>query len=276
CGPSSVSTVCPGGSRPWRSPRSPGRTAGTCSASRTTSSTTRTSPTPGSTAPSACSSRWPWACRTCCTTTTTSTTTGATATPRAPPGPRGDGPSSPRHSADDQPEPFWRYCLLSFWRVEVTAVLQVVWRHGWRHVVQLAVETLVLAAFWLWMLLADWRFFAFFYLPSYYLGWVLSYAEGYLEHYRCQPGNPYANSASPYHRLYNFLWFNNGYHQEHHWDPKVHWTKMHELHERLRPRLMANHTRMLRGPHMTALIEDWLTARRQKSQPAPEVPERRA
>ena len=45
----------------------------------------------------------------------------------------------------------------------------------------------------------------------------------------------------------------------------------------LRPQLEANQTRVLRGPHMTALIEDWWQARRQKAQPAPaEEPPRRA
>jgi fatty acid desaturase len=196
---------------------------------------------------------------------------------KGPDGSTRDWSSIYRHSSDDKPEPFWRYCLLSFWRVEVSEVLRVVYRHGWRHMVQLAVETLVLAAFWLWMLLADWRFFAFFYLPSYYLGWMLSYAEGYLEHYHCQPGNPFANSVSSYNWMYNFLWFNNGYHQEHHWDPKVHWTKMKGLHEQIRPQMLANHTRMLRGPHLTAFLEDWLTGYREPERTAPaEAPERRA
>ena len=63
----------------------------------------------------------------------------------------------------------------------------------------------------------------------------------------------------PHNWLYNFLWFNNGYHQEHHWDPKNHWTRMRELHERFRPQLEANGTRVLRGPNITGLIEDYLT-----------------
>jgi fatty acid desaturase len=71
------------------------------------------------------------------------------------------------------------------------------------------------------------------------------------------PGNDYANSVSSYNRLYNFLWFNNGYHQEHHWDPKMHWTRMKQLHEQIKPELINNHTRTLKGPHFTALIEDW-------------------
>ena len=136
-------------------------------------------------------------------------------------------------------------------------MVQTVARHGRRQVIQLVVESVVLATFWTAMLLINWRYVLCFYLPSYYLGWVLSYAEGYLEHYGCQPGNPFANSVSSYHRLYNLLWFNNGYHQEHHWDPKCHWTRMKDLHARIRPQLLANGTRILRGPHLTALIEDW-------------------
>ena len=116
----------------------------------------------------------------------------------------------------------------------------------------------MLVAFWALMAWVDWRYFVYFYLPSYYLGWVLSYAEGYLEHFGGQPGNPFANSVSSYNRLYNLLWFNNGFHQEHHWDPKVHWTHMGDLHHQIRPQLAANRTRVLRGPHMTGLMEDAL------------------
>ncbi len=52
-----------------------------------------------------------------------------------------------RHSKDDKPEPFWRYVLLSYWRVEVGPLLKVVWRHGWKEVAQAVVETLALATF---------------------------------------------------------------------------------------------------------------------------------
>src|SRR5262249_6281765 len=165
-----------------------------------------------------------------------------------------------RHSPDDKPESFWRYVFVSFFRVEVMPVLRVAMRH--RHLPQVAAESLALGAFWGTMAVFNWRYLVFFYLPSYYLGWALSYAEGYLEHYGCQPGNQYANSASSYNWLYNFLWFNNGYHQEHHWDPKMHWTQMRELHERIKPQLIANRTRTLRGPHLTALLEDWLAGRK--------------
>jgi fatty acid desaturase len=176
---------------------------------------------------------------------------------KGPDGTTRDWSSIYRYGKGDAPESFWRYTFVSFFRVEITPVIRVCIRHGRTHILQTIVETLVLGAFWILMLAVNWRYFAFFYLPSFYIGWLLSYAEGYLEHYGAQPGNPFANSVSSYHRLYNLLWFNNGYHQEHHWDPKMHWTKMKPLSERVRPYLEANRTRILRGPHITGLIEDY-------------------
>ena len=75
---------------------------------------------------------------------------------------------------------------------------------------------------------------------------------------------------SSYHRLYNLLWFNNGYHQEHHWDPKWHWTQMPQLHERIKGEMERNHTRTLRGPHMTAFLEDWWLGRSPMAPPRTE------
>jgi fatty acid desaturase len=185
---------------------------------------------------------------------------------KGPDGTTKDWSSIYRYGAHDRPESFWKYVFISFFRVEVAPVVKVAARN--HHLPQLALETVALTAFWSAMLVVDWRYFVVFYLPSYYLGWVLSYAEGYLEHFRAQPGNQFANSVSSYNLLYNFLWFNNGYHQEHHWDPKMHWTKMRQLHEHLKPQLTANHTRILRGPHFTALIEDWFSDRFAKRQAA--------
>jgi fatty acid desaturase len=178
---------------------------------------------------------------------------------KGPDGTTRDWSSIYRYGKGGQPESFWRYCLLSFFRVEVGPVVRVTARH--HQLPQLAIESLALGGMWLAMLLVDWRYLVLFYLPSYYLGWVLSYAEGYLEHYGATPGNPLANSVSSYNWLYNLFWFNNGYHQEHHWDPKVHWTKMRQLHRGLQEQLHSNNTRTLRGPHMTAFLEDWLRGR---------------
>jgi fatty acid desaturase len=196
---------------------------------------------------------------------------------KGPDGTTKDWSSIYRYGKGDAPEAFWKYCLVSFFRVEVGPVVRTVARHGRGKLVQCGVETVVLGAFWVAMAWVNWRYFVCFYLPSYYLGWVLSYAEGYLEHFGAQPGNPFANSVSSYNRLYNFLWFNNGYHQEHHWDPKKHWTRMRELHQQIRPQLAANHTRTLRGPHITALLEDfWNRLRHGRQGPGDVQPTRTA
>lgn len=184
---------------------------------------------------------------------------------RAPDGSTRDWSSTYRYGKDDRPEAFWRYCLMGFFRVEIGAVVRTALKHGRGHVVQMTVETLALGGFWMALACVNWRYFLCFYLPSYYLGWTLSYAEGYLEHHATQPENPFANSVSSYNRLYNFFWFNNGYHQEHHWDPKVHWTKMRDLHLQIRPQLEANHTRIYHGPHITGIVEDFLTGGRKFS-----------
>jgi fatty acid desaturase len=186
-------------------------------------------------------------------------------------GPNGttkDWSSIYRHGKDGKPENFWKYIFVSYFRVELAPVLQTVGKHGKSHGFQLAIEAVALGAFWIAMLLVNWQYFVGYYLTSYYLGWVLSYAEGYLEHYGCQPGNQYANSVSSYNLLYNVLWFNNGYHQEHHWAPKVHWSQMGQLHEQIKDKLIANGTRTLRGPHLTGFIEDWLIGRNPARQSA--------
>ena len=180
------------------------------------------------------------------------------------PGPDGttkDWSSTYRHGAHGRPEGFWRYVLLSFWRVEMGPLFAVIRRHGAKEMAQGAVESLALGLFWAALAWVNWQYFVFYYLTSYYLGWMLSYAQGYQEHHGTKPGDPLANAVSSYHRLYNLLWFNNGYHQEHHWDPKWHWTRMAELHEQLRPDLAAHGTRIIGGPHLTSLLEDWLSGR---------------
>ncbi len=79
------------------------------------------------------------------------------------------------------------------------------------------------------MLVWDWKAVLFM-LPFYYVGHSLSSLNGYYEHYNANPDLPIAWGVSSYGRLYNFLWFNNGYHAEHHYRPKKHWTQMKALH----------------------------------------------
>ena len=85
-----------------------------------------------------------------------------------------------------------------------------------------------------------------FYLPVWYFGNAAAQAENYLEHYGAIPGNRKTDSVSSYGRLYNLIWFNNGYHQEHHYRPQTHWTRVPEVRELLPPE---SERRVVRGAH---------------------------
>lgn len=86
-------------------------------------------------------------------------------------------------------------------------------------------EWVLVIAFWailVWLA----PFSLLWYLASAFLGMVLSAVENYAEHLNGVPGDRMRDSVSVYNRVYNFLWFNNGYHQEHHFRPNVHWLDM--------------------------------------------------
>jgi fatty acid desaturase len=67
--------------------------------------------------------------------------------------------------------------------------------------------------------------------------------------------------VSSYHKLYNLLWFNNGYHAEHHYRPRHHWTKMHELHEQICEQQRAAGVRVIQPPHALGFLDPSLPKR---------------
>lgn len=88
------------------------------------------------------------------------------------------------------------------------------WRWSW----QLAWETgLVLALGWGLVARAP-DFFLTVYLPGWLLGLGLCQLQGHFEHAH--------GTASHYGRLYNLLFFNDGYHVEHHARPSEHWRRL--------------------------------------------------
>lgn len=134
-----------------------------------------------------------------------------------------------RYGHDQQPEGVWAYTFKSFFRDEPQKIYREIHkrnpflaRFGVFEIV--VVVALVIAGFWF-----NWRFMLFL-VPFYYLGHCLSSLNGYYEHWRGNPHLPIAWGVSCYNRLYNWLWFNNGYHAEHHYRPKQHWTQMKALH----------------------------------------------
>ena len=79
-------------------------------------------------------------------------------------------------------------------------------------------ETIVVLAIWLLLGVTRPWFFATVYLPGYLAGLSLCFLQGYFEHA--------GGTTSHYGRLYNWLFFNDGYHVEHHRRPGLHWTRL--------------------------------------------------
>lgn len=88
----------------------------------------------------------------------------------------------------------------------------------WRLIVtpMLLVETLAIGALWSSIVSVSPSFFWGTYIPGYVFGLFLCFIHGHYEHAR--------GTTSHYGKLYNCLFFNDGYHKEHHASPSNHWT----------------------------------------------------
>ncbi|SER01451.1 Fatty acid desaturase [Lentzea xinjiangensis] len=83
----------------------------------------------------------------------------------------------------------------------------------------------------------SWEWTLFCYLPAFFLALTLVNVQNYYRHYGANPEDRATDSVSHYSRLYNFVSFNDGYHQEHHLSPGTHWSRMPTVKERQRDRL---------------------------------------
>jgi fatty acid desaturase len=137
-----------------------------------------------------------------------------------------------RHGRDGKPENVWSYTFLSFFRDSLGDIHKAIARKRpfdakWGRFELIAFFCVVAAA-----AVYDWRA-VLFVAPFYYLGNCLSSLNGYYEHLNGDPDEPIAWGVSSYKRFYNWLWFGNGYHAEHHYRPKTHWTRLAALHEQI-------------------------------------------
>ncbi len=132
-------------------------------------------------------------------------------------------------------KPFFRSralnALFALYLSALLGVPQSVWRgrhlahHAgkrWRPRVnqQMVLEIGVILMLWSALLALAPRFFLTAYLPGYAAGLLLCSLHGYYEHVR--------GTISHYGALYNALFFNDGYHAEHHARPGTHWTRLRE------------------------------------------------
>jgi fatty acid desaturase len=173
--------------------------------------------------------------------------------PTVPGGMTRDWHSIYRYGRDGAAENVFAYAIMTHLRMDLVEIFVVLYKQGrhWRTVAEcIGWFLMVLACAWV-----NWQGVVFFYLPIVVLAWPVSYAQNYYEHLGAVPGNRHADAVSSYGRLYNYLWFNNGYHQEHHYQPSAHWTEMEAVRKKHGQSFRDNGLRVLRRPHLFAFLE---------------------
>jgi fatty acid desaturase len=173
-----------------------------------------------------------------------------------------------RHGHDDEAENPWSYVFLSFFRDNPAAIKHELRKRGevevrWGNIELAAVVVTLLVMFWF-----NWRYVVFYFLPFFYLGHCFSYLNGYFRHYGANPDKPIAWGVSSYGRIYNWLFFYNGYHAEHHFRPKVHWTQMENFHRQIADLQKAEEVRVIKRAHMLGFLDPSLPPRKHEREPA--------
>jgi fatty acid desaturase len=171
-----------------------------------------------------------------------------------------------RHGHDGHAENVWKYTLLSMFREDPKAAWLEVRRNSVSESRWAIVEVASTALFMTGMALVSWRSsswsitglthnFIWFFLPFWYFGHCLSYLNGYFEHFGGNPDVPIAWGVSSYNKLYNWVWFNNGFHAEHHYRPRCHWTRMKTLHDQIERQQRENGVRVIKPPHAFGFLD---------------------
>jgi len=112
----------------------------------------------------------------------------------------------------------------------------------WRATPAMLAEGALVLALWAALAWLAPRFFLAVYAPGWLLGLGLCLVQGHFEHAR--------GTTSHYGRIYNALFFNDGYHAEHHERPGASWTNL--------PRLTAHGATTSRWPPVLRWL-DWMS-----------------
>jgi len=158
-----------------------------------------------------------------------------------------------RHGEQGQPENAWRYVFLSFFRDDPKKIYRLLYKQSPANAHFGLIELACLAAMVAAGLMYNWKALLIMALLN-YLGNCLSSLNGYFEHFGGNPDKPIAWGVSSYNLLYNFLWFNNGYHAEHHFRPRMHWTKMKTFHQHIKQEQQAAGVHVIRHCHALGFL----------------------
>ncbi|MBO9707287.1 MAG: fatty acid desaturase [Caulobacter sp.] len=174
------------------------------------------------------------------------------------PGPDGetlDPISIYRYGADGKAEPMLSYVFLQFWRDDGPFTVARRIRAKRPAEARRALEEFwAMIALYGAMALIHWQFVVVL-APFYYLGQSLSMLIAYYEHLGADPETPVATGVSTYGPIYNFLFLNNGYHAEHHHQPKRHWTQMKALRDATREEQARAGVRIIGPAHMFGFLD---------------------
>jgi fatty acid desaturase len=159
------------------------------------------------------------------------------------------------HGAAGKAEPMLSYVFMGFWRDESPfAVARQIRARRPDEARRALEEFWVMAAVFGAMAALRWEFVAVL-APFYYLGQCLSFLIAYYEHLGANPDEPEATGVSSYGTLYNLAFLNNGYHAEHHFRPKQHWTAMPALRAEALAAKRPVRVRSLTAPHFLGFLD---------------------
>jgi fatty acid desaturase len=176
-----------------------------------------------------------------------------------------------KHGHEGKPENPWTYIFCSYFRDDPKHIFREIKRRAGAAEAWWGVfEIVAFLGFFITMGIINWRFIVYF-LPFYYFGHCLSSLNGYYLHYGGNPDVPLAWGVSSYHRLYNWLWFNNGYHAEHHYRPRVHWTRMKQLHEQIAEQQRQAGVRVITPPHALGFLDPTLPSMSENRKNEPQM-----
>src|SRR5262245_27933212 len=140
-----------------------------------------------------------------------------------------DPSSTYRYGRNGEQEGYFKYSALGLFRDGTSNAYREAIKHGQRAQFWMECAAIVVTAV-VWIAI-DWQWLVLAFAPTFYCGWFLALLENYYEHHRAtDPDSRLADSVSYYGRWYNLMMFNEGYHQEHHLKPHLHWTKRPRVH----------------------------------------------
>ena len=159
-----------------------------------------------------------------------------------------------RHGRDGKAEGALSYVLMGFWRDDGPfAVARQIRAKRPQEARRALQEFWLLAGVYAVLALIHWDFVLVL-APFYYLGQSLSFLIAYYEHFGAQPEVPIATGVSTYGSVYNLVFLNNGYHAEHHFRPKQHWTQMRALRAEILPDQQAAGVRVIGPAHFLGFL----------------------